>query len=223
MRIITFCFYLALLILCSCDNGYDKSLITEIEKLSSPKRTFTLYKYVVESEMAFGSGFTAVNITDSNKKCDYTNRDIFRLGNNLPFYIKWKNENSLLVKCLLDGGELSDKQPVKKEIRKWKNWIFEVEYYTMYSASSDEKLNIDSYSINQNLIVFKSKKKQLIFKKDEVQFSLDSNKIHVKQFKTEEYNSRFGLSFSNFEVNMENKYDKNDFIKLQAFERTKIK
>lgn len=223
MKKISYYLYFVLLIVCSCQNpSYDKALITEAEKLSSPKGNFILYKYFIESEMAFGEGFTVMNIINSKEKCDFTNRDILRLGNNVPFFIKWKNENTILIKCLIDGGELSNQQPLKTEIKKWKQWNLEIECYTMYSASSTQKLEVQNYSFNPNSITLKLKEKNLTFKNENTQLVLDKNKIYLKEFKIDTFNSKFGLSFTEYEMKMKNGINLSDFKELQPFIKTKI-
>jgi hypothetical protein len=215
MKQVLLYFFVFILTFCSCDNGVDKSLISDAEKLTSPNGQFTLYRYFIESPMAFGSGFSVIKVLDSKDKCDYTDRNFFRLDNNSPFFIKWKNNDTLIVKCLTDGGELSDKQPIRREIKKWKDWTFEVEYYSMYSTAAEVIFPFDSYTIANNFITFKSKKDTLTFKKDEVQISLDTNNIFLTQFKVDTFNSKLGLAFSHYDF--QNNYNQNDFLKQQSF------
>lgn len=66
----------------SCDNNIDKSLVSQRIRSNSPFSDFVLYRYRVESSMAFGSGFTAIQILPSDEECNYTERDFFRFGNN---------------------------------------------------------------------------------------------------------------------------------------------
>jgi hypothetical protein len=205
----------------SCDNtigkstSIEKSLINKAEKLPSPYSDIILYRYYIESSMAFGSGFTAIKILQSNKKCDYTSDDFFRFGNDSPFFIRWKSKDTLIVKCLSDGGGLVDKQPFKKEIKKWKDWIFEVEYYTIFAVTAEIIHQFDSYSINDNFISFNSKEDTLIFKNTEVQISLDTNNIYLTQFKIDTFKSKSGLSISHFKF--QKTYKKTDFSKQQPF------
>src|ERR1700722_4925683 len=145
---------LFILFLFSC-NDIDKALVGDAVKLNSPYSDFSLYRYHIESSMAFGSGFTVLKILPSNEKCDYTDRDFFRFGNNsYPFFIKWKNKDTLFIKCLIDGGGLADKQPVRKDFQKWKDWTFEVEYYSQYSAGTNGDYSIRSYKTSSNFIQF---------------------------------------------------------------------
>jgi hypothetical protein len=216
-----FCFLL-LFIFVSCDNSLnrvDKSLVSDSQKLNSPYSNFILYNYHVESSMSFGSGFDVIQILNSKEKCDYTSNDYFRLDNNSPFFIKWKSKDTLLIKCVLDGSDLSSKQPLKKEIKKWKDWTFEVEYYSVYAVTAEIKFAFNSYSIDNSFITFKSKEDTLVFKNDEVQISLDTNNIFLTQFKVDTFNSKLGLSFSHYDF--QNNYNKNDFLKQQAFLKVK--
>ena len=91
-------FSLISIFFCSCNDAIDKSLISQTEKLNSPNGKFSLYFYFIESPMAFGSGFSAINIIDSKDKYDYKTRNFFRLNNDSPFWIKWKNEDTLMIK-----------------------------------------------------------------------------------------------------------------------------
>src|SRR5687768_3782853 len=162
---------------CDSDNGIDKSLIDNVVKLNSPFSPFTLYRYHVESSMAFGSGFTAIKILPSDEKCDFTERDFFRFGNNYPILIKWKSKDTLQVKCLGDGGS-ADSQPFLKEIKKWKDWTFEVEYFSMLSTMIGGSYPIDSYNVSPNSIEFSSATESLVFDNSEIAIELDSNQIY---------------------------------------------
>jgi hypothetical protein len=219
MKQISFYLLLFILTFSSCDDSIDKSLISETEKLGSPNGKFTLYKYFIESSMAFGSGFSVIKVLDSKDKCDFTDRDFFTLHNDSPFFIEWKNDDTLLIKCIIDGGELSDKQPIKQDIKKWKDWVFEVEYYTIYSASAEIKYSFDDYSIDNNFIRFKSKDDSLVLKKDEVQISLDTNHIYLTQFKIDTFKSKLGISFSHYDLSLKKGYKQEDFLRQQAFLR----
>ena len=204
-----------------CDDDIDKSFISHPEKLVSPKGGFTLYRYHIENSMAFGSGFTVIKILNAENECDYTDRDFFRFDNDYPFWIKWKNEDTLTVKCLIDGGGLADQQPVKKEIMKWKDWTFEVEYYSLFSATAETKHFFDSYSIDTNSMKFKSTRDSCIFKMNEVQFSLDSNHIYATQFKIDTFESKLGISLSRYDISIKDNYKQKDFLDQQAFLKTK--
>ena len=219
MKQVSIYFFIFILTFCSCDNDLDKSLISDAKKLTSPNGQFTLYRYFIESSMAFGSGFSVIKILDSKAKCDYTDRDFFRLGNDSPFFIKWKTNDTLIVKCIIDGSGLSDKQPIRSEIKKWKDWTFEVEYYSMYSATAEIIYPFDSYSIVDNHITFISKKDTLTFKSDEVQISLDTNNIFLTQFKVDTFNSKLGIAFSHYDF--QNHYNQNEFLKQQSFVKVK--
>lgn len=219
MKQLSLYFFVIIVTFCSCDNGVDKSLISDAEKLTSPNGQFTLYRYFIGSSMAFGSGFSVIKILDSKNKCDYTDRDFFSLNNDSPFFIKWKNNDTVIVKCLIVGGDLSDKQPLRREIKKWKDWTFEVEYYSMYSTTAEVIFPFDSYSISDSFITFKSKKDTLTFNNDEVQISLDTNNIFLTEFKVDTFNSKLGLALSHY--NFQNNYNQNDFLKQQSFVKVK--
>ena len=214
--------YISILcLLCfSCSNGINKSLISETEKLNSPKNKFTLYHYSIESSMAFGSGFSVINIVNSKDNYDFTTRDFFRLNNDFAFWIKWKNEDTLSIKYLIEGAVLSNKQPIKKEIKKWKHWTFEIEYYSMYSASIETAFIFDSFTIDKDEIKFKSKNDSLIFKKDEIKILLDSNHIYLTNFTVDTFQNKLGLSFSHYNLSSKNSFDRNEFLKYQAFTKT---
>ena len=204
----------------SVDKGFDTSLISNIERLNSPNEQLSLYRYHVESSMAFGSGFIAVTILDSKDKLDYSRRDIFSLGNSSPFWIKWKDEKNLIVKCLIDG-ELNENQPLKKEIKKWKDFNFEIEYYSLFSTSTVLKDTFQSYFIDKDLITFRSKSDTLVFKKNEVQFSLDTNHVYLMQFKIDTFDSKTGVSLSYYDLKSIGDYRQNDFLDQQAFLKVK--
>lgn len=209
------------LFLFSCESGFDKSLISDTEKLISPGGKYVLYRYQVNSPMSFGSGFTVINIIKPDEECDFTDSDILRFQNEYPFWVKWKNNKTLAVKCLLNGGRLSKHQPVKKEVVKWKDWIFEVEYYSMFSSGLGTTSIFESCSKNGNEIKFKTQNDSLVFNKDEVQFSLDSNRVYVTKFIMDFFDNKLGLSFSNYELTAKGSYNQKILQDEQPFIRVK--
>lgn len=209
------------LLLFSCNFGFDKSLISETYELISPNKEYTLYRYYVGPPMAFGSGFTVVNILKSDETCDVRDEDILRFGNTTPFYIKWKDDKTLSVKCLMElpYGESAKHQPIKTEIVKWRDWIFNVEYYSIYSTGAIEILPINSYSIYGNKIKFKTDKDFLIFNRDEIQCSLEGKHIYVHEFKMSSFDNIPGLSFSHYDLTAKEKYNKKPLLAEQSFTR----
>jgi hypothetical protein len=198
-----------------CDNGIDRSLIKNREKLNSPNNEFTLYRYFIESSMAFGSGFTAIQILPVNKNCDYSDRNFLRFGNDQPFWIKWKSKDTILVKCLVQGAGLKEDQPFKKEVKKWNDWIIKIEYFSMYSSGLEGKFSCTNYSIDSSKIILNTKEKPLKFKINEVQISMDSNGIDLNHFENECFKSKYGLSFTSY--NVIGHFKESDFIKQQVF------
>lgn len=204
---------------CDTDNGIDTSLVDNAVKLNSPFSPFTLYRYHVESSMAFGSGFTAVKILPSDEKCDFSKRDFFTFGNDYPLQIKWKNKDTLRVIC--NGqGTLADSQPIRKEIKKWKDWNFEVEYYSIFSTGNNGDHPVDRYSLEPNGIRFTSGKRDFVFNNNEVAIELDSSQISLRQFKVDTFNSKTGFALSEYKFAMNKNYRINDFNRLQPFIRT---
>lgn len=216
MKGICLLFVSFVLLLSACDNGIDKVLVSNAVKLPSPYSAFTLYRYHVESSMAFGSGFTAIKILPTEERCDFTERDFFRFGNNYPLVIKWKNKDTLQVKCLSEGG-LAKSQPVAREIKKWKNWVFDVEYYSMFSTGATDSLPIDGYRIGSDSIRFNSTTRSVGFNKNEVAIELDSDRIYVRQFKVDTFNRNTGLSLSGYKLAMGKTYQLKDFYDIHPF------
>jgi hypothetical protein len=168
--------------------------------------------------MAFGSGFTVLKILPFNEECDYTNRDFFIFGNNnYPFFIKWKNKDTLFVKCVIVDGDLAKKQPMKTDIQKWKDWTFEVEYYSVYSSGTNGDYSIKNYNINSDSIKFESDSDLLTFKNDEITLQLDSSNISISKFKVDTFQLKTGLSFADYNLKMNKKYLPSDFKALQPF------
>ena len=99
-----------------CNNSIDKSRISEVEKLDSTDGKFSLYRYFIENDMAFGSaGEVALNIVSSEDKNEYISTDYFTLLNDTPFWIKCKTKDTLTVKCISDGGRpVSNNQTIKR-------------------------------------------------------------------------------------------------------------
>lgn len=198
-----------------CNNGIDKSLIKDRAKLNSPNNEFTLYRYFIESPMAFGSGFTAIQILPVNKDCDYSDRNFLRFGNDHPFWIKWEGRDTILVKCLVQGAGLKENQPFKKEVKKWHDWTIKIEYFSMYSSGVGGNFNCTRYSIDSSKIILNTKEKLLKFKMNEVQISMDSNSIDLNHFETGFFKSKYGLSFTSY--NVIGHFKESDFIKQQVF------
>ena len=167
--------------------------------------------------MAFGSGFTVLQIIPSDEKCDYTDRDFYRFNNDYPFFIQWKNKDTLLVKCIVDSGGLSDSQPIRKEIQKWKDWTFEVEYYSIFSTGTNGRHSIEDYQLFGHSLSFKTKDDLFIFENNNVTLELDNNQISIREFKVDTFKEKTGLSLSNYEFDMRSKYKMTDFDRLQPF------
>jgi hypothetical protein len=213
---------LIILFLFGCNDDVDKALVDDVVKLNSPFSDFSLYRYHIESSMAFDSGSTVLKILSFNEKCDYTDRDFFVFDNHsYPFFIKWKNKDTLSVKCLIDGGVLAKKQSVQKNIQKWKDWTFEVEYYSQFSSGTNGDYSIDSYKTDSNFIQFNSNRDLPKFKTSEVILELDSNKVSLSTFKVDTFQSKTGLSFTEYNLKMDKNYRINDFKALQPFIVTK--
>jgi hypothetical protein len=212
--------FIFLLSSCDIDNGIDTTLVDNAVKLNSPFSPFTLYRYHVESSMAFGSGFTAVKILPSDEKCDFSKRDFFTFGNDYPIQIKWKNKDTLHVICIGQGA-LADSQPIRREIKKWKDWNFEVEYYSIFSTGTNGDHPIGRYNIEPSAIRFTSGKREFVFNKSEVAIEIDSNQISLRQFKVDTFNKKTGFALSDYKFAMNENYRINDFYKLQPFIRTK--
>lgn len=170
--------------------------------------------------MAFGSGFTVVKILPRDQECDYTDRNFFRFGNDYPYAIKWKNKDTLIVKCLIDGAGLSDRQPIRKDMQKWKNWTFEIECYSTFSSGTNGSHSIDSYKVGTKSLTFKSGTKSFWFHNNEVLMELDGRKISLTQIKVDTFQQKTGLSFRDYEFNMPNNYKQTDFYEFQPFLKT---
>lgn len=186
----------------------------------SPYSNYALYRYHIESSMAFGSGFTVVKILPADEECDYTDRDFFRFGNYYPFLIKWKSEDTLLVICLVEGG-LADRQPVRRDILKWKDWTFEVEYYSMFSTVTNGSYRIDNYNVSSSSVDFKSDTSSFVFDNKDISLELDSNQISLRQFKIDTFDSKTGVSLSEYKFDLNTNYGMKDFDRLQPFITTK--
>ncbi len=167
--------------------------------------------------MAFGSGITVLQIIPSGEKCDYTDRDFYRFGNNYPFLIKWKDKDTILVKCIAAGSGLSEHQPIRKEVQKWKDWTFEIEYYSIFSTAKGGSYIAKDYQLLNNSILFKTADSLLVFNNDNVVLELDTNQILLRLFKKDTFKAKTGLALSHYDLNMQSKYKMTDFEKLQPF------
>ncbi len=214
-QILLILFFASLLM--SCNNGIDKSQITQKEKLISPYSDYTLYRYIIESSMAFGSGFTVIKILPNDKECDFTNNDYLRFGNDYPYWINWKNKDTIMVKCLVAGEGLNDKQPIKKEIQKWKNWTFDIEYYSIFSTGTGGDYNCESYKIDSTSISITTNEKIREFNFNDIQISVDSNLIDLNQYKVVAYQNKFGLSITTYKFR--ERFNVTDFMNKQVFEK----
>lgn len=191
-------FLLVILSFVGCDNRIDKSLILDKEKLYSPDSSFILYRYTIESSMAFGSPITVMKILPKDKECDYSDQDFLRFGNDHPIWINWKNNDTINVKLISDGAGLQDKQPFKKEKQKWKDWTLEVEYYSVFSSSLGGDYELNNYVIDSNQITFNSNEKSLTFKTYEIQTVIDSNKIDLTHIGIDTFQTKLGLALTSY-------------------------
>jgi len=196
-------------------NKIDESLINNKEKLVSPYSQDVLHRYIIESSMAFGSGCWVIQILPSNEKCDYTKDDYFRFDNDYPFWVRWKSKDILMVKCLTDVDQLGNKQPIKKETKKWKNWTLEIEYYSMFSTGLGGDYSINNFIVDSNYITIHSKKESWRFKMSEIQISVDTNTIDLTHYKIDTFKTKVGITFTSYKFR--NKTKTNNFIKQQIF------
>jgi hypothetical protein len=222
LRINLFFLWFIILALFGCEQHYDKSLIRDSSKLVSPSGRLVLYRYYIETSMSFGSGFTVIKILDANEKCDYTDPNFFRFGNNHPFWVKWKNENTLSVKCFNSGGGLMDKQPYKRDTIVWEDYTFETEYYTIFSTGLGGDQLFEDYSVDSQFVAFNRKDGSLKLAKNEIQFLLDTNNISGTHFRIDTFSKgKIGLSFTSYDFKPLVKYNQRDFLKDQPFIKTK--
>lgn len=194
--------YLLILLvtLVGCQSRFDESLITEVYKLPSTSGKYTLLRYHFESEMAFGSGFTVLNIVKSDMEPDYGEPDVLRIPSAYPFYVKWKDDKTLFIKCTLSGVGRSKKQPIRKEVISWKDWTINVEYYGIYSSGRGLEFSFSECSLNGKWITFKSGGDSLKFNRDNVQLAIIDRKVFVDEFHVEAYKDSLGLSFTSHEL-----------------------
>ncbi len=166
--------------------------------------------------MAFNTGHTEIRILESSETLNFNNDQFFRFDK-YPFLIKWESRNSLLVKCFIDDT-VSSKQPVKTEIKKWGVWDFRIEYYSMCSTGSNPGLYFDYYSILRDTLIFTSSKQQFFFNIQDVEISLDTNRILINHFEIDSTNcSKIGLSLTQYEFHANKEYNRGPLLKIQAF------
>ena len=214
-------FLVTFTLLLSCDQSgdksIDKSLVSNVEKLNSPFGEFNLYRYSIEGSMAFTSRSTVIKIMPADKKCDFTDSDFLRFGNDHPFWIKWKSKDTLSVKCVVADDELANKQPTMREIKKWKEFYFEIEYCSLLSTSAEISDSLQNYFIDKDFITIRSKTDTLKFKKAEMQLSLDSNHLYIMNFKIDMFNYEAGLATKYYALKLNDAYRQSDLLNQQAF------
>ena len=167
--------------------------------------------------MAFGSPITVMKILPSDKECDYSDQDFLRFGNDHPIWINWKNNDTIKVKLISNGAGLQDKQPFKKDTKRWKDWTIEVEYYSVFSSSLGGNYEIDNYLVDSNQITFNSKSNSLTFNTNEIQLVIDSNKIDLTQIRIDTFQTKLGLVLTSYSFKNDRGQKlrtKNHFIKV---------
>jgi len=87
----------------------------------------------------------------------------------------------------------------------------------MFSSGATEEFPFEKYSIGQNTIKFISKSDSLVFNKNEVQFSLDSNHVYVKEFKIAFFNNKTGLSFRDYDLTTKEDFNQRVLHEEQPF------
>lgn len=124
------------------------------------------------------------------------------------------------MKCVGEGS-LAERQPIKRDILKWKDWTFEVEYNSVFSSGINGTYDVKSYQLNPNSISFKTDKEVLFFSNNEIALELDSNQISLRRFKVDTFNSKTGLSLADYKLNMVETYTPKDLYRLQPFLKAK--
>jgi hypothetical protein len=193
-----FAFFLIISLFCNCSK-YEKSQITDIEKLSSPSKQFDVYLYSVESGMSFGSNVNALQIVKYQEKPDFYNDDFFRVSNSGPFQIKWEN-NNLTIKTISHIRTVVEKQPFKTEFLTYKGVQIRNDIYTQFSGTATTELKFrEFYEKNEN-IVFKNDKDSLVFDINKSQISIGLNYIEVTTFKPNKFYKNRGLDLEFYKL-----------------------
>lgn len=193
-----FAFFLIFSLLCNCSK-YEKSQITDIEKLSSPSKQFDVYLYSVESGMSFGSNVNALQIVKYQEKPDFYNDDFFRIPNSRPFLVKWEN-NNLTIKTISNTVTVAEKQPFKTDFLTCKGVKIRNEIYTQFSGTATTDFKFREFYEKNEHIVFKNDKDSIVFDINKSQISIGLNYLEVKTFKRNKFYKNKGLDLESYKL-----------------------
>ncbi|KIA88048.1 hypothetical protein [Kaistella jeonii] len=198
---------------CNCSK-YEKSQISDIEKLSSPSKQFDVYLYSIGSGMSFGSTVNALQIVKYQEKPDFYNGEFFRVPNSGPFQIKWDN-NNLKIKTISNIVTVAENQPFKTELYTYKGVKIRNDIYTQFSGTAIVNFKFSEfYEKNQN-IVFKNYNDSLVFDTNKSQLSIGLNYLEASTFERNKFHENKGLDFEFYKLLPIKKLNFSKFEKYQ--------
>lgn len=179
--------FIIILGLIGCDdsfNGVSKSLVDQVEKLNSPNEHYSFYRYHVEAAMAFGSGSTRMTILEASRKLDHETSDFFVLNDGAPVALGWKDSKTIKLIALTNGGSEGDSAPYKREIKNWKDFYIEIDYYKMYSTGASN-FEYDSLRISGDSIFFLNPEESKFFVKGKAEMSYNPTMFTAREIQVD--------------------------------------
>ena len=212
-----FKFFVIICFLNSCSE-YDKSQISDIEKLSFPNKNIDVYLYSIESGMSFGSSVNALKIVKYKEEPDFYNSDFFRVSNSRPFQIKL-NDNNLIIKTISTADKsVQKKQSAKIEIQNYNGFNIKNLVYTLSSTTALSEFKFDIFYERKGNLIFKDKKDSLILNVSNSQISIGSGNIEIRCFDQNKFAKDESLAFDSYKLIPPDNFD---FKKLEKYQPLK--
>ncbi|KFC22831.1 hypothetical protein IO90_04500 [Chryseobacterium sp. FH1] len=202
----------------SCSK-YEKSQITNVEKLSSPNNQYDVYLYNIESGMSFGSTVNALQVVKYQEKPDLYNGDFFRVQNSRPFKIEWKN-NNLIINTISQNHSIVTKQPFKTETQNYKGISIKNNVFTMFSSMAMSEFKFSKFYEKNGKLIFKNENDSLVYNNENSQIIMGSNYLEIKNFEKNKFDNNRGLSFDAHKLIPKNNFDFNKLEKFQPLRTT---
>lgn len=212
-----FRFFTIIFLLNNCSE-YDKSQISDIEKLSLPNKNIDIYLYSIESGMAFGSSVNALKIVKYKEEPDFYNSDFFRVSRSRPFQIKWDNKNLIIKTISSTDKNIENKQPLRTEIQNYKGINIRNSVYTMFSTTALSEFKFAKFYEKKGNLIFKNEKDSLIFDEENSQISIDSGNIELRYYEQNKFEKGEGLDLVFYKLIPQNNFD---FKKLEKYQPLK--
>ena len=131
----------------------------------------------------------------------------------------WQSPNTINL-AVLTGGKKTPREPYKHESKKWRDFNLEVDYYHMFSTSTN-RFTFSSYHVVGDTITFYDGKESKTFIKGKAEISYDGSIFSIRELTLEvDDTGRQGekgkvlVSSDNWELTPKAQFDFADFTSM---------